>query len=285
MPNARDEEIYQLARKLVGAEIQKITYQEFLPLLLGPMAPDPRNYRFDPNIDTRIANEFSTVAYRFGHSMVSPELKLHHNNGPQGTILLRDAFFKPNELVTNPGLLSRLIGGLIQTEARRLDNMIVDDIRSFLFGDAGDGGFDLGALNIQRGRDHGIPKYNALRQAYGLPRFRSFDQVSSNPVVQTRLAAMYANVDEIDAWVGGLAEDVVQGALVGELMGIIMSEQFERLMNGDPFFYRGDDDLRNPDVEAIMDIRDFKLAKLIADNTNLNVDPVFDVLKMPGRVF
>lgn len=250
------------------------------------MAPDPRNYRFDSSIDTRIANEFSTVAYRFGHSMVSPELKLHHNNGPQGSIPLRDAFFVPSDLENDPSLLSRLIGGLIQTRARKLDNMIVDDIRSFLFGNAGDGGFDLGALNIQRGRDHGIPKYNALRVAYGLSQVSSFNEISSNPVVQTRLAAMYANVDEIDAWVGGLAEDVVQGALVGKLMGTIMAEQFTRLMNGDPFFYRGgDEDLNNEDVRAIMDIREFKLAKLIADNTNLNVSGNFDVLEMPGRVF
>ena len=45
-------------------------------------------------------------------------------------------------------------------------------MRNFLFGAPGAGGMDLAALNIQRGRDHGIPSYNALRTAYGLPTVR-----------------------------------------------------------------------------------------------------------------
>ena len=47
---------------------------------------------------------------------------------------------------------------------------IVDDVRDFLFGEPIPGGFDLATLNIQRGRDHGLPGYNAVRVAFGLVR-------------------------------------------------------------------------------------------------------------------
>ena len=56
---------------------------------------------------------------------------------------------------------------------------MVDDVRNFLFGPPGADGFDLAALNIQRGRDHGLPSYNDARAALGLSRAQSFAEVSS----------------------------------------------------------------------------------------------------------
>ncbi|MEC7583282.1 MAG: peroxidase family protein, partial [Planctomycetota bacterium] len=64
---------YELARWVVIAEIQAITYEEFLPVILGDDAlPDYPGY--DPTVDANISNVFSTVGYRFGHSMLSSEL-------------------------------------------------------------------------------------------------------------------------------------------------------------------------------------------------------------------
>lgn len=281
-PSASDEEIYQLARKIVGAEIQKITYKEFLPVLLGPMAPNPDAYQYDHTIDTRIANEFSTMAFRFGHSMVSPELKLYDNQGLQGIISLQDAFFKPTLISEDPDLVGRLIGGLIHHKAQKLDHMINDDIRNALFGDVGNGGFDLGALNIQRGRDHGLSSYNEIREAYGIMRASTFSDINPDPEVVARLSHMYPNVDEVDAWVGGLSEAHVPGAQVGILVGKILEEQFTRLMNGDPFFYSDDRDLNHPEVKAILNIKNFKLSALIEDNTLLSIPGNPKVLKMPS---
>lgn len=58
---------------------------------------------------------------------------------------------------------------------------MVDDVRNFLFGEPGSGGFDLASLNIQRGRDHGLLGYNDVREAHGLTRAQGFEDVSSDP--------------------------------------------------------------------------------------------------------
>merc|ERR1712137_1005002 len=105
---------------------------------------------------------------------------------------------------------------------QEVDAQIVDDVRLTLFDD---GCLDLAALNIQRGRDHGIPPYNDVREAMGLSRAQSFADVTSNGDLQQKLEAAYSSVDAVDAWVGGLAENVDSGA-VGELFGEIIADQF-----------------------------------------------------------
>ena len=72
-PQWSDERVYQAARKIVGAELQKITYFEYLPTMMGYAAFNsligPYN-GYNPNVDASIPNEFATAAFRVGHSMV-----------------------------------------------------------------------------------------------------------------------------------------------------------------------------------------------------------------------
>ena len=121
--------------------------------------------------------------------------------------------------------------------AQEVDPYIIDDVRNFLFGQPGDGGFDLAALNIQRGRDHGLPSYNEARIAYGLAPVADFSDITSNLEIQAKLEAAYGSVEYIDVFVGGLAEDHVDGAMVGPLFSAILIDQFERIQVGDRFWY------------------------------------------------
>src|SRR5262249_591488 len=79
-PTWTDEQLYQEARKMNIAEYQYITYTEYLPDLLGPNAM-PAYFGYNPKVSAAIATEFSTVAFRFGHSLLDGEIERHGNNG------------------------------------------------------------------------------------------------------------------------------------------------------------------------------------------------------------
>lgn len=236
-PRLDDEEIYQRSRRWVGALMQGITYNEFLPIILGRDAI-PEYEGWDPTVDAGIANEFSTAAYRFGHSMVSDRLmRLNKNLRPirAGHLPLQEAFFNAGELRRTG--IEAFFRGLAYQRARRVDNMVVDDLRNFLFGPPGAGGFDLASLNIQRGRDHGLEDLNGTRRSYGLKPYRYFHEITSDREVADTLEELYGDINDVDLWVGGLAEDHVRGAMLGETFRTVLRDQFLRLRNGDRYFY------------------------------------------------
>src|SRR5205823_8886284 len=95
-PFLNDETLYQLARRQVGAEIQVITYREWLPALLGPNAL-PAYTGYKPNVNPGVANEFSTALFRVGHSMLGDDVEFIGNDGvpTRDGIPLSEAFFNP----------------------------------------------------------------------------------------------------------------------------------------------------------------------------------------------
>ncbi len=273
-PGLSSKEIYQRARAKVGALMQSITYNEFLPALLGPGALRP--YRgFNASVDGSIAQEFSTAAYRFGHSMVSPQLlRLKRNGRPvrQGHLSLRDAFFNP-EALRDTGI-DPILRGLASQRARQIDNMVIDELRNFLFGPPGAGGFDLASLNIQRGRDHGLVSYYDARIVFGLKPPRTFDDITSNSQLAERLEEAYGNVRQVDLWVGGLAEDHERGSQLGPLFHSIIASQFERLRDADRYWYE-----RTFSGAELAEIQSTSLAEVIRRNTKIRGELPDDVFR------
>jgi hypothetical protein len=248
-PSLSDEEIYQRARALVIAELQVITYKEWLPALLGPGALS-RYGGYNDDVNPGIANEFSSAVFRL-HSTINDDVEFFDNEGRaitfdyvnsngetitvEGEVALFEAFFNP-ALFKVSGV-DGILKYAASTHMEELDNQIVNSLRNFLFTQAS-GGLDLASLNIQRGRDHGLADYNAVRVAYGLPAVDDFDDITSNPEVQQVLEELYGNVDNIDLWVGAMAEDHVRGGSVGPLARRVIAEQFQRLRDGDRFWYQ-----------------------------------------------
>jgi hypothetical protein len=281
-PELSDEQIFQQARAIVIAEIQAITYNEFLPSLLGNRALEP--YRgYDATVNPNIANEFSTAAYRLGHSLVNDDVEFFGNDGREvrEELELREAFNNPT-LLLETGIDS-IMKYVASSQSQEIDNHVVDGLRNFLFGDPDQGGLDLAALNIQRGRDHGLADYNTVRESYGLGRGESFADITSDLELQQALEEMYSSVDNIDLWIGALAEDHVRGAAVGELIRTIVTDQFERLRDGDRFWYQNVFSGRQ-----LEQLENMSLADIIERNTEVTglQDNVFFMqAQVKGEVF
>ena len=257
-----DEQIYQRARQYVSALIQNITYNEFLPSTLGFNAIDTYS-GYDPTIDPQISNEFTTAAFRIGHTTLPDELLI----GSDGdSVPLVDAFFNP-QLILDQGIDGFLDGVTVQL-MQESDHLVVDAVRNFL----NDGpGFDLAAINIQRGRDHGLPDYNTMREAVGLAAIADFSEMTSNEELAGLFEEVYGTPDNADPWIAMISEDHVPGTMVGETMYEHLVDQFTRLRDGDRFYFEN-----ALDDELAAEIKATRLSDVIERNTDLDVqDEVF----------
>ncbi len=263
-PHDSAEELYQKAKAIIEAEIQHITYDEFLPALLGENAlSDYQGY--DSSINPQIATEFATAAFRVGHTMLSSDIYRMQENGDEsnlGHMTLQQAFFRPDIIMQ--GGIDEIIRGMGTSYSQHIDAQIIDDVRNFLFGPPGAGGFDLVSLNIQRGRDHGLPDFNEIREAYGLNTIESFEDLTGNAEIASKLEALYGDISNLDLWVGGLIEAPYKDGIVGETFHVIIANQFERLRDGDSFWY---EDRLDEDIINI--IKDTSLSDIIMRNTDI----------------
>jgi hypothetical protein len=211
LPVALGSEVrFQTARRIVGAEIQRITYEEFLPAV-GVVLSRYRGYQ--STVNPGVSNEFATTGFR-AHSMVHGEFAVAFEPGTytdaqlasftaQGIEVDADELAIPLTVAFgNPALLEQIglapmLLALGAERQYRNDEQIDNTMRSVLFEVPGPdstdpaacqvpvidpacftGVVDLGALDLERAHDHGIPNYNALRKAYGLRAMTSFTSIT-----------------------------------------------------------------------------------------------------------
>lgn len=243
-PCWNDERLYQEARRIVGAMNQVITFKEFLPLVFGSnfrrYIPHYRGY--NPFVDATVPASFAGAAYRFGHTLVKNQLDRLDRNYRRlsiGPLPLEQAFFNPiryfESLGTDP-----ILRGLTVAKSNPADEFLDSVLTTKLFVKPGETlGGDLAALNIQRGRDHGLPTYRKWEKFCK----RLFPGVSVSfqaANAREKLTALYGEEgyrNGIDLWLGGLAEKTLPGGQVGPTFGCILGIAFARLRNGDRFWY------------------------------------------------
>ena len=234
-----DERVFQRARQLNVAQFQHIVFEEYLPAILGRSLDAYEGY--DASINPGISRTFSTAAFRFGHTMVSPEIARLNHKGEvidQGNINLADAFFPNADNIRETGI-DAILRGSVSTLSQNADTKVINELRNLLFSFGGRfAAQDLKSLNIQRGRDHGLADYNTVRDSFGLTPVTDFSEITSDVALQTELESLYGSVDNIDAVVGLFAENPANGAAFGETIAAVLVDQFSRLRDGDRFYYR-----------------------------------------------
>jgi len=271
-PDWSGDQLYDMAKAITTGEYQNIVYQEYLPVLIGPVLGAYRGY--DSSVNAQVTQEFSTAAFRVGHSQVSETQEgIDKNGNVVFTESLADAFFNTPEEDEANGI-DPLIRNLGNDFSQATDVYTVPTLRNLLFAGLVGGGvdeIDLIAIDIQRGRDVGLGTLNQTREAIGLQPYKSLAGLTSDPVLQGDLKDVYGSIDNVDLFMGGLAERHMPGAVVGPTFQAIIARQFQALRTGDRFFWRN----QGFDAATASMIANTSLADIIernADTTNLQRD-------------
>ena len=233
-------------------------------------------------MDASIVNEFSTVAFRFGHTLIA---SFFNGNGGWP---LRFHFFEFDDFVLGRDKSGKKWFSEMKEAAEQdspsADTAMVPDVTNFLFDDPfpNSKGFgdDLAARNIQRGRDHGIPSYNSLRTFCGLSPLSTWSEPPREINAQdwAKLEAVYTSVDQIDGFSGGLSEQPTHAdSLVGPTFSCIITIQFKRLMEGDRFFFAHPSEgvLKETGLKlnSLRTVQSRSLSDIICDNTDVQEVP------------
>lgn len=239
------------------------------PVTAEPVQEKSAYNGYEASINPNMYNEFTVAAYRLGHSELSStflRLDASGNEIEEGHLTLFAAFFTAHEIYQKENDIDPVLRSFASQLHQTIGVKVVSDLRNFLFGQPGAGGLDLVVLNIQRGRDHGIGSYNDTREAMGLGRYSSFDDITNDTEVQAALGSAYDSVDDIDLWIGGLAETPLsaQGSQLGELFTAIVIRQFDEVRAADRFWYQRD--LNDDELEIVANTT---LGNLIRDNTGV----------------
>ncbi|KAK5618370.1 hypothetical protein CRENBAI_019200 [Crenichthys baileyi] len=256
-------------------------YTTFLFHIVGPEAIS-RQFStypgYNKNIDPSIANVFATAAYRFAHLMVQPfifRLDENYQDHPKyPTELLHRTMFAPWRIVFEGGVdpVLRWLEGR-QAKLKTHDKMMTEELRDKLFKFSMQLALDLGSLNMQRGRDHGLPGCNKWREFCGLSQPMSLSELAEvldNTDLAQRLLDLYGTPENIDVWLGGVAEPFVRGRRVGPLFACLIATQFQKIREGDRFWWENDGVFTEAQRASL---RQTSLARIICDNTGITEVP------------
>lgn len=146
--------------------------------------------------------------------------------------------------VISDSSVEEFILGMASQIAEREDSILCSDVRDKLFGPMEFTRRDLGALNIMRGRDNGLPDYNSARHAFGLSKKKDWNDINpelfkARPELAGMLISVYSNqLNNVDVYIGGMLESDGEP---GELFQAVIIDQFTRIRDSDRFWFENAD--------------------------------------------
>uniref|UniRef100_H2LKU2 NAD(P)H oxidase (H2O2-forming) n=1 Tax=Oryzias latipes TaxID=8090 RepID=H2LKU2_ORYLA len=283
-PEWSDEELFQNARKTTVATFQNIALYEWLPGYLGnkTLPPYPGYQQF---VDPGISPEFEVAAMRISATMTPPGVYMrnrtcHFRNitnadgSTSPAIRLCNSFWKRQRINVKTGQdVDDLLMGMASQIAEREDNIVVEDLRDYMYGPLRFTRTDLVAMTIQRGRDFGLQSYTEIRKALDLPP----QSCVVVPQMLQAVAELYdGDISKLELFPGGLLESL-DGP--GPVFSAIILDQFERIRNGDRFWFENKLNglFTDEEIQEIRNVtyRDVLLAVTSADATDIQENVFF----------
>ncbi|XP_048778816.1 myeloperoxidase-like [Ostrea edulis] len=243
-----DEKLYQETRVIVTAVIQHVVYREYLPLVLGhdvmmqyELFPMPHGFDsvYDEEIDASTRNVFGAAAFRFGHSQI-PNHQKQFNKAYSSIVNknIEDTYHNPHMCIAKGGKgCDGVLRWELAEQTTKSDGVFESGIRDKLFMTSAGASLDLPAINLQRGRDHGIPPYWKWRRFCGLCPDSLSDHTDAN---KDKLLKVYKNIHEIELYAGAMTEKPVNDGLVGPTFACLIGKQFSLYKKGDRFWYENE---------------------------------------------
>ncbi|KAI5646912.1 peroxidase domain-containing protein [Phthorimaea operculella] len=247
-PHWDDETLFQEARRINIAEIQHITYNEFLPILLGKdvmekfgLVLEKHGYwdGYDPTVNPDVIDAFASAAFRFGHSLLPTAVerwsKAHKFIASKR---LSDLIRRPFDLY-RAGVLDEYVMGLMNQVAQAMDDSITQEVTNHLFKKVGARfGMDLVSFNMQRGREFGIPGYMEYRKFCGLNGANTFQDLFGSMPNETvrKYESIFEHPIDVDLWSGGVSERPLPGSMLGPTFACVIATQFSYSRRGDRFW-------------------------------------------------
>ncbi|XP_040357587.1 peroxidase [Ixodes scapularis] len=269
-----DERLFQETRRIVGAQWQHIAYSEWMLVVLGPdamaryqLTPTGRS-RYSPTVDGSLLNEFASAAFRLGHTLIDGVFNRVTEHGEASPYELQDFYFFPFYLYH--GDMDNVVRGLLRQSSQDYDSFVTIGVSQHLYRLRNESyGLDLIALNLQRGREHGLRPYiDYLTYCTGHV-VNSFDDLLRYipAKVVNQYISLYEDVTDIDLFTGGVSETSVPGGLVGPTFACILGETFNKLKFGDRFYYEHEGQAGSFAPEQLQQIRKTSLSQILCDNS------------------